>query len=332
MESGYSGEPWLMPTEMQQAELERWNGTGFATAVRGKDLFFREFPIERRFFSALPRSLQCVQNARAIPHAGSECSDGAERKHHCGNLRQEHCAMWSVGSNGQTCFEEEWHALAPLCKVHVFDPTLSARARDKLGRLQRNGMLRLHSIGLSSKAGKGILQAGLTRRAESLTLLQMMRHTNTTWIDYLKTDCEGCEFAAVAQFLDEMRRGTHGAGHTAANGGARAWSQPGAHTRVGSESLGSTTPIRSGPDTPEPTGGPWTCSLSSSRLASSSFTLSWEVPIRSSVAEPRSPWSTRVRSTVSNPRVPLRTLLDLNPCLPTSLEAQSLQADDDSSC
>ena len=113
--------------------------------------------------------------------------------------------MWSVGSNGQTCFEEEWHALAPLCKVHVFDPTLSARARDKLGRLQRNGMLRLHSIGLSSKAGKGILQAGLTRRAESLTLLQMMRHTNTTWIDYLKTDCEGCEFAAVAQFLDEMR-------------------------------------------------------------------------------------------------------------------------------
>ena len=218
---GYSGPEWLMPTERQQARLERFNGSGFATAVdeRG-ELFIRQFPVETRYFASRPHHLPpCVDRAQPIPRPAARCRDGAEAKHHCALAPGGACVVWSVGSNGQTCFEEEWHAQAPGCEIHVFDPTLSAPARRRLDKLERDGVLRFHAIGLSSRAlqRRDAPTAPTPRRSPShaagrapfapstraATLGEMMRALNTSWIDYLKIDCESCEFGAITRFLDE---------------------------------------------------------------------------------------------------------------------------------
>ena len=203
--NGYSGPSWLHPSAEQQAQLERYNGSGFSSEIRG-DLFFRQFPVEQRFFSTRRHeAFRCVERASALPRPSSTCRDGAEKKFHC-RLHAEGrpCSMWSIGSNGQTCFEEDWHSQMPSCVIRVFDPTLRKSAQDKLQRLQSEGVLQFHPVGLSARRGTGVVKGGVAQgRAETLTLFEMMAHWNTSWIDYLKIDCESCEFKAVMQFLDQ---------------------------------------------------------------------------------------------------------------------------------
>jgi len=52
-----------------------------------------------------------------------------------------------------------------------------------------------------------VVRHGARQRAQTLSLAQMMARFNTSWLDYLKIDCESCEFAALAQFLDEATAG-----------------------------------------------------------------------------------------------------------------------------
>ena len=156
MPSWYSGPEWLVPDAAQQARLERYLGgtagarSRFATGfVESGDLHFRQFPVERRFFTAEAAMPRC-SHVQQIPRADASCADGAEAKFFCGSvatLAGPRCEMWSIGSNGQSCFEEEWHALVPTCRVRVYDPTLRPAARAHMEQLQRKGVLEFHPIG-----------------------------------------------------------------------------------------------------------------------------------------------------------------------------------------
>ena len=122
------------------------------------------------------------------------------------------CQVWSIGSAGQTCLEETIHNQAPHCDIHVFDPTVSENSHPGIASLVRAGALRFHRWGLGSAnratkfrtyndvATGGQGQGGT---AMELTLFKMMERLEVEWIDYLKIDCERCEFEALPRFVND---------------------------------------------------------------------------------------------------------------------------------
>lgn len=61
--------------------------------------------------------------------------------------------MWSIGSAGETCFEEYVHRVAPHCRIDSFDPTLPEKAEQHMLELQEKGVLQYHKLGLGEKLG-----------------------------------------------------------------------------------------------------------------------------------------------------------------------------------
>ena len=47
-------------------------------------------------------------------------------------LSKDPCWVFSLGSNGQSDFEEAVRASYPHCKLHIFDPTISQTLADKV--------------------------------------------------------------------------------------------------------------------------------------------------------------------------------------------------------
>uniref|UniRef100_A0A7S2FL84 Methyltransferase FkbM domain-containing protein n=1 Tax=Haptolina brevifila TaxID=156173 RepID=A0A7S2FL84_9EUKA len=215
------------------------------------DHFTRRFPVEARYWLS-PRSVApCLTHAYQLPPLAFARKVGGvcEPKFACGPAAElghsrSGCVVWSIGSAGETCFEEYVHTAAPSCSIDVFDPMLTAATRRRLESLSARGVLRLHEVGLADErtvngssllkqynkpitgdaavrfhrcsvlqavtAPLGPREAEWYKRncpkARMLSLAEMFDACKVEWVDYLKIDCEGCEFTALSQFLREATR------------------------------------------------------------------------------------------------------------------------------
>ena len=182
--------------------------------MASENLYYRHYPVESKFFASAPRD--CIDILRQLPpdlpglatefggdpewHGGGE-----EPKFSCGPVchgpADRSCIVWSIGSNAQTGFEEyvrgHEQASAPSLSIEVFDPTLDDKKRAQVDALERKGVFRFHPWGLSATSAN---RDGMTL----LSLRDMMRELNTTWIDYLKVDCEACEFDSLGPLFREL--------------------------------------------------------------------------------------------------------------------------------
>ena len=202
------------------------------------DHFTRRFPVEARYFQSPLAVAACLSHTFQLPppsfdhtlatnvssglneREGGQC----EPKFSCGPARTIHrhhsdCTIVSIGSAGETCFEEYMHRQVPRCGIHVFDPTLTSDGRAHLKALEQQGVLRFHQSGLAdqrtvngystfkdyrfkSSLDRWRMRFCDTERAldpvnrkamgcmtaRMLTLSEMYKEMRVDWIDYLKID------------------------------------------------------------------------------------------------------------------------------------------------
>lgn len=125
-------------------------------------------------------------------------------------MQRPGCVVYSFGSNGETEFEEAVLATTH-CEVHVFDPTLSPQALSKLKKLRG---IQFYPIGLGPKDQQvQMSDTKMTmgnRREEPMniqTLQTIMRNLNHTWVDVLKVDIEGFEYATLQKWMQNSKDG-----------------------------------------------------------------------------------------------------------------------------
>lgn len=109
-------------------------------------------------------------------------------------LQRLGCVIYSFGSNGDTSFEE---ALlnTTKCSVWTFDPTLNAA---KLAKVNAVPGLHFTPVGLADRDGEMDI-AGKVLPVS--TLATLMRERGHTWVDLLKVDIEGGEWAVLDGFV-----------------------------------------------------------------------------------------------------------------------------------
>ena len=154
-----------------------------------------------------PPSFNCPLKERL----GRQAQMGDGGKWVCGVetlLHRPGCVVYSFGSNGETEFEEAVLATTN-CQVHVFDPTLGPEALSKLKALPS---IQFHPIGLGPKDQKvQMTDTQMTmgnRRVEPMniqTLQTIMHNLNHTWVDVLKMDIEGFEYATLQKWMQHSK-------------------------------------------------------------------------------------------------------------------------------
>ena len=109
-------------------------------------------------------------------------------------LQRPDCVIYSFGSNGDTSFEEVL-LQTTKCSVWTFDPTLNAAQQAKI-----NAVPGLHfaPVGLADMDGDMDI-AGKVRPVR--TLATLMRERGHAWLDVLKMDIEGGEWAVLDGFV-----------------------------------------------------------------------------------------------------------------------------------
>ncbi|KAK9840632.1 hypothetical protein WJX81_005767 [Elliptochloris bilobata] len=93
-------------------------------------------------------------------------------------LQRPGCLVFSIGSNGETSFEEAILDSTP-CEVHTWDHTLDEAKKQVV--LSVTG-IKLHQIGLAGESS--------AVRADMMTLTAMLTELQRHWIDVLKMDIE----------------------------------------------------------------------------------------------------------------------------------------------
>eukprot|EP00271_Cylindrocystis_brebissonii_P018698 TRINITY_DN5422_c0_g1_i1.p1 TRINITY_DN5422_c0_g1~~TRINITY_DN5422_c0_g1_i1.p1 ORF type:complete len:340 (+),score=57.78 TRINITY_DN5422_c0_g1_i1:1338-2357(+) len=94
--------------------------------------------------------------------------------------------VYTFGSQGMLSFEVElYHRTQP--EIHLFNPGFPADVQEKLRTREE---FHYHAQGLGDKDGK-----------ELLTLKTLMEQQGHSYIDLLKVDCGGCEYAALKMVL-----------------------------------------------------------------------------------------------------------------------------------
>ena len=219
--SGYTpcGHP-LAPSAEVQHRFERFSDAGWRPSqAHHFDMFVRHFPVERSYFAAASGERRwassCIQRTHTVPCGGVT----PEPKFLCGSLAELNsmpsCQVWSIGSAGETCFEETVHKGAPACQIHVFDPTVMPSDR-RIARLVNRSVFQFHHTGLGTEdkvqrfGGYGGGLAAGRFWARQRRLVTMMEELKVDWIDYLKIDCERCEHYALPRFVnDALQRWGH---------------------------------------------------------------------------------------------------------------------------
>ena len=111
------------------------------------------------------------------------------------------CRVVSIGLGGEFEFEDEMTKLG--CEVHAFDPTVELQEKHR-AHAKANGWT-FHPIGLAGSSGAvtdgsgnvyGHLDASSMLPLQDIFALSFPDTPKN--IDYLKVDCEGCEWAALA--------------------------------------------------------------------------------------------------------------------------------------
>lgn len=114
-------------------------------------------------------------------------------------LQDRPCLVYSLGSAGDTSFEEQILA-STSCEVHTFDPNLSTDMQTAM-QTSLPG-LHFHSVGLGRSSGP--LHSLDDRNMHSFE--EVMAALGHAWVDVLKVDIEGHEWD---MFLDFFASGAH---------------------------------------------------------------------------------------------------------------------------
>ena len=105
------------------------------------------------------------------------------------------CTVYSVGSNGDTSFEQAILS-ETACEVHTFDPTLNDTTADSVRAVPG---VHFQGIGLANVDGEQVFK---TKSKPVKTLHTIMATLNHTWIDVLKVDIEGHEWPILNGWLE----------------------------------------------------------------------------------------------------------------------------------
>ena len=119
--------------------------------------------------------------------------------------RTSGCLAYSFGIGGEWSFED-W--MAKRCEVHAFDPTTPLRARHEAHALERGPNLTFHYEGLGLRTGgsASTLVSGVYGKLGGAIrpldeLLRAHGHAQR-YLDFLKIDCEGCEWEAFGDIAE----------------------------------------------------------------------------------------------------------------------------------
>lgn len=117
--------------------------------------------------------------------------------------QQKECLVYSIGSNGNTMFEEGIkREIGEHCEIHTFDlVTRNARNGDFSEKLQKLGAT-FHPWGLGTSAQAAHYAA--TRTGPPLyslsQIMDLLNHTHRM-IDIFKIDCEWCEWHTYPDWI-----------------------------------------------------------------------------------------------------------------------------------
>jgi len=147
----------------------------------------------------------CSKQSHALGwYNGERRDDVSNGWHVCYDVIQPHstaCRVVSIGLGGEFEFEDEMTKLG--CEVHAFDPTVELQATHAK-HARENGWT-FHPIGLAGSSAavtNGSTNVYGHLDADSMLPLDAIFRkafpTAPREIDYLKVDCEGCEWAALA--------------------------------------------------------------------------------------------------------------------------------------
>jgi len=120
------------------------------------------------------------------------------------------CIVYSIGSKGEISFEQGMQEKLPHCEIHIFDPTLTSEQKKIINDSLLN--THFHDLGLGAVNGEFRIKnrkALWTQRTKNVypvqTLGTIMESLAHTWIDVLKVDIEGGEWAIFERLFEEVR-------------------------------------------------------------------------------------------------------------------------------
>ena len=124
--------------------------------------------------------------------------------------RKSPCVIYSIGSKGEISFEQGVQEKLPHCEIHIFDPTLTSEQKNVLNNLLYSS--HFHDLGLGASDGELRIRNRKhlwTQRTKSVypvqTLGTIMASLGHSWIDVLKIDIEGGEWAVFEKLFEEVQ-------------------------------------------------------------------------------------------------------------------------------
>ncbi len=106
------------------------------------------------------------------------------------------CIVYSIGSSYDFSFEYAVNRIAPKCEIHTFDGTLDLDKKALPDDLTYKNIHFHHWNTVTDCVAND-------RSMCVVESLQKLNHTGKT-ITWLKTDCEGCEFSVITEFLSAV--------------------------------------------------------------------------------------------------------------------------------
>lgn len=116
----------------------------------------------------------------------------------------DHCIVYSIGSNGKFDFELKVQEELPQCEIHIFDFTDYSQSMRDAG-VHRASFhawgLKSHDGTMNAKAMKGARKAKGVMKSMQETV-EELGHVGRS-IDIFKIDCEGCEWNSYKDWFEE---------------------------------------------------------------------------------------------------------------------------------
>jgi len=153
------------------------------------------FPIHDEFYTLWDFFIPAFQCPHRVQRVGT-LGDGG--KWVCGLeriVRKRKCVIYSIGINGESSFEAELLTRGPGCQVYGYDFSVNSFGPEiENTRLKSRGHFWPYALG-----GKDAHSA--TDDPKTYTLKTLMNQNGHTFIDILKIDIEGAEFATLEALL-----------------------------------------------------------------------------------------------------------------------------------
>lgn len=159
--------------------------------IAGRDLEKIDPWANPTFWNYFPPTMSCPFPSTRVGYLG----DGGKWICGLGQIaRKPNCLIYSFGVGEDSSFEDELLSTTN-CSVFAFDPTVTGINLDKD---KYPGRVHFHRIGL------GVSESNSSRIR---SLKEIMTERGHSWIDILKVDVEGAEFAAFEQIFADYSAG-----------------------------------------------------------------------------------------------------------------------------